>query len=413
MVFTHLIFKAPADTHIVPIEIILIDANATLFGTFQSYNQKVVSNQNGIFMTHVRSRNDDYTAQHWRLSRSTDGGLSFYTLYEATHATNPPVLETDSQDNIYLMRADFTNNNAYLYRFLAEDNYVNPLISTVSGVGADKYSMVLDEQAGLLYFFSKYDRFSVLSLDGTLQRSVRLHRSGQYAGLVYPLLSLAPDGILHLAWTTQKHDFYLYWDIHHMLTPDRGLSWMNLNNTPLSLGFRGIVADNSGPTLRITLDDEFETHTWLSSFIVKQRKIHFAYRAEGLRQHHVRYDIVTGIRDVDHQELRGETINLNNLDGFFASDAARPSSPLYYVSLDVDRLACLVSLDNGLTWHDHARANTPRAGTYAIGGCRQLTADGYIIGSFTATGYNPERVYFFRIPAADSPLTIQNFSHYE
>ncbi len=58
------------------------DDRATGYGTFQSHNQKVVSNRSGIFMTHIRTRNAPYTAQQWRLSRSTDGGKSFITLYE-------------------------------------------------------------------------------------------------------------------------------------------------------------------------------------------------------------------------------------------------------------------------------------------------------------------------------------------
>lgn len=85
------------------IETVCVDDQATGYGTFQSHNQKVVSNRNGIFMTHIRTRNEAFTAQQWRLSRSIDGGQSFVTLYEDTHATGPPVLETDEDDNVYLV----------------------------------------------------------------------------------------------------------------------------------------------------------------------------------------------------------------------------------------------------------------------------------------------------------------------
>lgn len=54
------------------VETVLVDNNATGYATFQSHNQKVVSNKNGIFMTHIHSRNESFTAQQWRLSRSTD-----------------------------------------------------------------------------------------------------------------------------------------------------------------------------------------------------------------------------------------------------------------------------------------------------------------------------------------------------
>ena len=69
------------------IEITLVDDHAFGFGTFQSHNQKVVSNRNGLFITHIRARNEAYTAQQWRLSHSADGGRRFTTLYEATDAT--------------------------------------------------------------------------------------------------------------------------------------------------------------------------------------------------------------------------------------------------------------------------------------------------------------------------------------
>src|SRR5687768_8072556 len=68
-----------------PFQITCVDEDATGYGTFQSHNRKVLANANGIFMTHIRSRNEPYTAQQWRLSRSTDGGRSFQTVYEATN----------------------------------------------------------------------------------------------------------------------------------------------------------------------------------------------------------------------------------------------------------------------------------------------------------------------------------------
>ena len=85
----------PPSKGLAPIELTLVDGHAIAFGTFQSHNQKIVSNDNGIFMTHVRQANKEYTAQTWRLSRSTDGGKSFATVYEAINACSSPALETD------------------------------------------------------------------------------------------------------------------------------------------------------------------------------------------------------------------------------------------------------------------------------------------------------------------------------
>ena len=57
----------------------------------------------------------------------------------------------------------------------------------------------------------------------------------------------------------------------------------------------------------------------------------------------------------------------------------------------------------GATWHDHA-VSEPVANPYAIGGCREITPDGSIIGSFTdqlapaSDAGGGSKVYFFRIP---------------
>jgi hypothetical protein len=94
-----------------PVELVCVDNDAIGYATFQSHNQKVVANSYGIFMTHLRRRNVEYTAQTWRLSRSTDRGRSFATVYEATHATNPPVIETDTDGNIIGSFTDSQGNN--------------------------------------------------------------------------------------------------------------------------------------------------------------------------------------------------------------------------------------------------------------------------------------------------------------
>jgi len=89
---------------LVKIDVTRIDDDAIGYATFQSHNQKVTSNDRSIFMTHVRIANAIYRAQQWRLSQSTDGGKSFTTVREQTNPTNPPVIESDSSNNLYLIR---------------------------------------------------------------------------------------------------------------------------------------------------------------------------------------------------------------------------------------------------------------------------------------------------------------------
>ena len=77
--------------------------------------------------------------------------------------------------------------------------------------------------------------FYVVGLDGTMRRARRLGQDGPKAELHYPLLSLDAAGTLHAAWTTQTHGHYLYWDIHHMQSPDGGETWQTMAGTPLEL----------------------------------------------------------------------------------------------------------------------------------------------------------------------------------
>ena len=84
-----------------------IDSNVTHYATFQSHNQKVVANEHGYFTTHIRDRDKPYLAQTWRVSRSTDRGANFKTIFQRTDATNPPVIETDSEGNLYLIQVWF------------------------------------------------------------------------------------------------------------------------------------------------------------------------------------------------------------------------------------------------------------------------------------------------------------------
>src|SRR5438128_969485 len=168
-----------------------------------------------------------------------------------------------------------------------------------------------------------------------------------------------------------------------------------------------VVADEGGPADRITLDDEFEVHTWLSSFLVKDGKAHFLYLAQTNppRQHYVRYDLKTARRDIDLQpEFKGQQLSLRGLDGFFATHLKKPGSTLYCIGRDAsaNRLVCLASDDHGLTWRDYA-VSPLVTNPYSIGGCREVTADGWLIGSFTdqiastTDSGGGSKVYFFRI----------------
>ena len=104
------------------IEITVVDPNGTGYGTFQSHNQKVVSNENGIFMTYLHYYDEAGKVENniWRLAQSRDGGKTFHTIYETNITTSVPVLETDAQNNLYLAFPEYNaeNNPFYFMRYL-------------------------------------------------------------------------------------------------------------------------------------------------------------------------------------------------------------------------------------------------------------------------------------------------------
>ncbi|MSR56723.1 MAG: hypothetical protein EXS05_03510 [Planctomycetaceae bacterium] len=401
----------PAGKPLVPIELTQVDDKAIAYATFQSHNQKVVSNRHGIFITYLRSAAADYMAQTWRLARSTDGGRTFTTLFEETRATNPPVLETDLQGRLYLTRPDFADGNAYLSRFATPET--KPVTTTLVGGSAGKFCQLLDEARQRVYFFPHSGTFHITGTDGGVLKTIPLLVPGPKSVTQYPHLTLGSDGTLYAAWTTNNLNDYLYRSIQAMKSADGGETWVTLDGKPLTAP---IVSDDSGPTTRISRDDELDVHSWLSSFLFKQGKLHFVYWAKTSpqRQRYLRYDGATGQKESDIEPIFAHHAPAEpNDSGVLVTDLANPESPLYFVSTidNRKRLACLVSPDNGTTWREFAISERmfPHR-IYSIGGARNLTSEGEIVGTFTDvvesaklyTEPNSGTVYFFRIPTRPS-----------
>ena len=74
------------------------------------------------------------------------------------------------------------------------------------------------------------------------------------------------------------------------------------------------------------------------------------------------------------------------------------------------RLGCLASDDNGETWYDYALSEES-FNPYSIGGARELTDDGAIVGTFTdfrvTEGRDLSQAHFFRIQAGLSRARLE------
>jgi hypothetical protein len=379
-------------------ELTLVDPAVTGYATFQSHNQKVLANQYGYFLSYIQTRDEPFMAQKWRLLRSVDEGKSFSLVYEAVRATNAPPIETDVDGNIYLACTDFKDGNAYLYRFDASKDFQDPTISTIPGGAAGKVALLLDPSAPCLYFASHNNQFYQLGLEGTVLEQTTLLQPGPKAYLQYPSLRLDAAGALHYAWTTVLRDAYLYRDIHHMMRPRGSMQWQNLDGTPLTVP---VVADDAGPATRITLDDEFDVHTWLASFQIKGGKVHFLYMNQGppAKEYYVRRDMRSGAED-----CRTTLDSVLSLSGLLVTADDSPTSPLYCVSSKDQHLVALVSRDNGSTWTLYARTEAT-FNEYSLGGFNTMAPGGWIIGAFTdqkgsnGAGELESKVYFYRLKA--------------
>ncbi len=396
-----------------PVVLTLVDDEAIAFATFQSHNQKVVSDDDGIFITYIHKSNDDYMAQQWRLAKSTDGGKSFTTIYEATDATSAPAIETDRQGSLYLGHPNFLNGNAYLLCLANHGDNVRPSTTELTGGAAGKYCLLLDEPRQQLYWFAHNNTFFTVGMDGAVRSKTDLLQAGPHAYLQYPHLTLDASGTLFAAWTTSKvvkDNVSIYHDVHAMKSPDGGKSWQALDGTPIALP---AVADDTGPATLISRADEFDVHSWLSAFMAKDGKLHFVYwaKTEPKRQRYVRYDIAMGQLDRDVEPIFSHRPSQQrpNESGVFVSSRKDPGSRLYFVSTVADRsrLAGLASDDNGESWYEYALSDRKFPWrVYSIGAARELTSSGDIVGTFTVVVGEPKTyqedksgaVYFFRIP---------------
>jgi len=393
------------------IQLTLLDEDATGYATFQSHNQKVVVNQYGIFVAYIRARNEEYTAQTWRLMRSTDEGQSFATIFEEVAGTNPPAMETDRHGNLYLMRQSYGSGtgSSWLYMFRPETGFTNPSTYEVPGGDSGKYAMVFDPGRNRLYYFSHYGEIYALGTDGAVLLRQPLITSGPNAGPQYPYLALDETGTLYAAWTSLRHGEYLYWSIHVVRSLDGGQSWQRLDGTPLALP---VVCDETGPTQEVTLADEHSVHTWLWNLIARHGKVHMAYLAQATpsRQHYVRYDAALGVEDLRIQpDFGGDELSLRSLDGFAVFDPASPWR-LFWVSVAPSpspRLAVLQSQDRGSSWLDFARSSANVTSFYSVTGYREVSESGHIHGVFTDVS-NPDavRVWYFRVKVRDSDAPV-------
>lgn len=416
-------YQAP--TEIKPIKI--ADAE-TYFATFQSHNQKVVENAYGVFMTYVYSYTDPPVNQTqkdtWRLARSLDGGKSFSTIWRSSVPTKAPVIETDEHGSVYLVHPNdldpaggATPGNATFYRFDPEKNYRDPLVRSIPQGSGGKFTMVFDPTRRQLYYMTFWDsptpNFFALDLSGNVLFTRALTLPGSDSRLQYPHLAMSGP-TLFAAWTTVEFASpYRYRAILYVYSTDGGQTWNSLGWGSLGLP---IVADETGKAQLVSRTDELGTNPWLSNFIAKGSKLHFAYYSNTTGvQHYVRFG--AGGKDLDvYPTWQAQSLGMRTGGGFFSTRKSEATGSLFMTGVTTgSHLGMIKSQDLGMSWSDHASSTRPSCFlNYAISGNRQLTQKGDILGQYTLQYYaepgvyppcatEPHRVMFFRTEAETYP----------
>lgn len=410
---------------LLPLNVTTLASGVDYAATFQSHNQKVVSNQYGIFVTYlVTVVRPEQTHGVWRLARSTDGGATFQTVYENGEGTGAPVLDTTSSGSIYVayINWDNPNHSAQIVRFDPSTNYRIPTaVATLVDAAHGKFAMIVDEARQQLYYVvtTGYGaKFFIVGFDGSIRKNSLLLVPGDHAGLHYPNVYVDEFGDVYLAWTTLRLGYGTsadYYSIHVMRSTNGGQTWVNGQGK--DVGSENIVSDDTGPATEISQPDEHNLAPWLSGFLVKNHVGHFMYSSGGEqygRQHYVRYNFTTGkLEQVISPNWNTETLRVHSFDGFCASDKQKSDAPIYCTGWTWNgRVGVIVSFDGGKTWHDFAQ--TPEfqgSHTYAIGGNRQITADGKLIGVYTEladSGINQAKFFSVQVSAPLSPPPPQS-----
>lgn len=413
------------------IQTTLLENSAPYKALFHTHNQHVAENTNGIFVSYVTAYDDNTLDASWKLVRSVDNGASFSTLYTGTSEQSPPALESDVRGNVYLIyptqTTDTNPTTATFLKFSAQNGFANPVLTKSLPNASSKFTTLYDQYRDHIYYFTAADsypgtveqfrhkNFLVLSPEGDVVRAVSLTQGGDAvpSGVQYPMLAnFGYD--LFLAWTTDDSEpgsAPHYRTIHIIKTDDAGNTFKKLDGTVLSSAPNTpIIADETGPTDRITRDDEVAPNTWLSGLAATNYKVHAMYNAYSTdlpsRQHYVRLDAQSGTRITDIQPtwcLETRCILNTYIGGGFSIDLRNrwDSSTLYAVSGEsgVSKPLVFKSTDDGKTWSLYATSNTSfPPDIYTIGTSRTVASDGSVIGAFVQQNGTMGKIIFFRIP---------------
>lgn len=383
------------------------DTGVPYYATYQSHNTRMVYVPGvGIVLGYLHSWSGGQSAStdtgDVRVIFSSDNGASWTTLLDVSiSGHSPPSMEVDSAGNVYAFVVNtWTATGAWMYKFPA-GNYANYTRYTIGGGEANtgKFATAYDPYNNHLYYVRGDESggpFALYTIDPSTGSVL------QYLNMLtndpanttfphYPNIYVANDGsgLTLLAWTnTLYSNGSSYYDIHYLVSPDHGQSWIGKNGAISSSSYP-IDGTASGPSFSLMDPSEYNTSTyrWLSNVYAQDGKLFFVYSGNPgfwLR----RVDWATRTGDLwlgGSNGVCGDTTCLNNLSALF-SGAGTSGSRIFLTSAPTDdNIATLSSDDDGATWHLYATTPGETWGwPYALSGSHRLGPNGEILGAFTS-----------------------------
>lgn len=369
-----------------------IDTNTIAFSTFASHSHKVIRNSHGWFVSYWK----EYVSanvQVYVLAKSTDEGLTWAEIYSNNFYNHPPLIEADSDGNIYMINNDAVLT-AKLLKFSAPDFEVPVQLASIAGLIAHKHAMILDEANDRIYYYVR-NVFTVLQMDGTELDQVTLLQPGTTAGAEYPFFILHPtNGDLYFGWVTAVPDSNGdYKTIQLMCSRDLAVTWENLDGS--SVGTLPIISDDTGPTQLLTLVGEISTNKFISGFTFANERLHIKYFLDDptVFERYLRINPASGIVEITTDLIwpaggvggTGYTYDL--YDGAFVKSetdgtAASPH-PIYAFGTVQPKFQSIQTNDNGVTWTNFKECDLDLTGRrYSICAARE-TYNGKCYGVYT------------------------------
>lgn len=365
----------------------LINGSSLGFATFQSNNQRCVVNANGIFVAYLTSTNNgNYTNQTFVVQKSTDNGRTFSTIYTNSCLDQNPLLETDSQNNIYLIYVE-SYTNSILLKFTASD-YTTPIVTTSIPISVtpSKHCTILDDSNNKLYYFmAEKGMLTILNKSGVITHAnTQLLETGTNAFMEYPLCTIDQSGVLYFAWTTQQKVIHPpnYWSLHWMKSDDFGITWKKSDGTAYTLP---VICDDSGPTEIINESADTGTGVWLCSFTFSNGRLHCIYWKDSVANKYIRIHPDTGVHEVETTMNTGTMPEISGVITRDLSGSASTPSKLYYTGAieNGKQIQTYISSDNGNNWSVYDNNDTILyEWVYSIGGYREQY-NGKSYGVFT------------------------------